>query len=467
MKKYHYVWTFLALIFSWNLLAAPVVFSTSNLQFGSIDVGTSKTMSVTVKNSTRQQVRLSEYWFNNSDSYSVVGGTCQFNEFILKARKSCTLSIKFTPTYSGLISDSMTVGYFKGTGWTWVESNLNLSGTGLEVVVVEPTPTPTPTPAPDPAPRDPSSDVPASFLRVVGNKIVDANNVQVVFKGVNIADPQHLDTKANERPGVTARSVASLATDTYFAKVVRIPILPGNPNYPTEGWFSPTNGGESYFLKHVQPLVDELTSKGIYVIIDLHYVSNYDTLYSKAAEFWTYMAPKFKDNPYVMYEIFNEPILPDSWSTWKQTMAQPIVNLIRQAAPYNLVLVGGPYWSSHMSGAVTDPVIGENLVYVAHIYSNQGPTSWSKNYGVLPDYSPMFVTEWGYETGGTEGGNFAWGDSLVTWMDQKKMSWTAWCFDPLWGPRMVDNNWNLLIGDGHMGGHVRDLLIENNRQTLP
>jgi endoglucanase len=253
-----------------------------------------------------------------------------------------------------------------------------------------------------------------------------------------------------------------MAVQDYYAKVIRLPILPGSKKYPTEGWFGPHNGGQKYFERHIDPLVKTLTSRQIYVIIDLHYISDYDGLADKVAQFWRFMAPKYKDNPYVIYEIFNEPIYPDNWDRFKEEIAAPTVKIIRKAAPENLIIVGSPYWSSHLKGIVENPIKSTNIIYTAHIYSNQPERIWDKNYGDVINKYPVFVTEWGFEEGGTEGGTKDFGERFEKWMNQNKLSWTAWCFDNRWGPRMFDDEWNLLGGYGGMGEFVRGLLYENH-----
>ena len=300
------------------------------------------------------------------------------------------------------------------------------------------------------------------WLKVQGNKILNDQGLPVILKGVNIADPEHLNTKANERPNVTAMSVANLATDTYFAQVVRLPILPGSSSFPTEGFFSTINGGEKYFKNHIEPLVNALTAKGIYVIIDLHYISDYQNLSPQVRAFWTFMAPKFSNNTHVFYEIFNEPILPDNWTTWKNTIAQPITDLIRTYAPNNLILIGGPYWSSHMSGAATNPVTGNNLVYIGHVYSNQTASVWDQQYLPVLNKSPLFISEWGFEQGGTEGGTLTYGQQFESWMRLHELSWTVWSFDTVWGPRMFNSDWSLKAAPGGMGTFIRDLLLEQH-----
>ena len=426
---------------------------TGSTTFGSITIGQTKTNIFTLKNTSKTSVRLDSNWFSGDSSYSVAGGTCSYDTttgWILKAGASCTVQVKFAPTVAGGINSKLVVGYFLNTGWTWEEISISMSGTGVQATTTTPTPTPSPSPTP----------TTGAWLQTSGNKIVNSAGQQVLLKGVNIADPEALDVKTWERPGVSARSVASLAADQYNAKVIRLPILPGDPAYPTEGFFGTVNGGDTYYQNHILPLVTELTSKGIYVIIDLHYVSDYSSLYSKVESFWKYMAPKFANNPYVMYEIFNEPIYPDDWSTWKNTMAQPIVNVIRSLAPNNLILVGGPYWSSHISGAATDPVVGSNIVYVGHVYSNQSPSIWDTRYATVANKYPLFITEWGFETGGTEGGDITYGKAWTDWMAAHNLSWTAWCFDNLWGPRMFNSDWTLKTSPGGMGELVRDLLAK-------
>ncbi len=437
---------------------------TGHTDFGQLQIGEEVMHIFKLDNQTGEQVRLDEYWFNNTQDFHVDGGTCAYSGYVLASGASCDINITFRPTWEGSYNEVFTLGYYPGQTWDYKSMNLSLSAAAIKAPTTQPTPTPTDPNEPTDPVEPPQDDL---WLSVSGNKILNSRGEQVILKGVNIADPQHLDTKPWERPGVTARSIASMATDEYFAKVIRLPILPGNPNYPNEGFFSATNGYDKYFNDHIKPLVDEVTSKGVYVIIDLHYISDYSNLYPRVAEFWTYMAPKFKDNPYVIYEIFNEPINPNNWNTWKDTIAQPIVNLIRQHAPKNLVLVGGPYWSSNILGAATNPVQGTNLAYVAHVYSNQTSKMWDERYLPVLQKFPVFITEWGFEEGGTEGGDITFGRSFESWMNQHKLSWTAWTFDNKWGPRMFYTDWNIIDEDVGMGTFVQGLLLDYQSVQIP
>lgn len=395
-----------------------------------------------VNNTLDHKIRIDEFWINiKSKDFELNQGNCPGN---LNSGQKCQLSVTYSPTSSGVKNDTLTMGYYNNNSWVWNELDLDFS------ITVKKNNTTTP-------PLPPTSPA-IGRLHVEGNKIVNDQGDQVILKGVNIADPEHLNTKENTRPGVSAHSVAMNAVNEYNAKVIRLPILPGSPKYPTEGWFGPENGGEDYFNNHIDPLVTTLTSQNIYVIIDLHYISDYLKLKNKVLDFWEFMAPKYKDNPYVIYELMNEPILPDDWNTFKRVIAQPGVDMIRKHAPETLIIVGSPYWSSHLQDISSNPVEANNIIYTAHIYSNQRESTWEKNYGEVMDKYPVMVTEWGFEKGGVEGGTQDFGIPFMNFLKKRNLSWTAWCFDNRWGPRMFDNDWNLLDGHGGMGQFVKDNL---------
>jgi hypothetical protein len=182
------------------------------------------------------------------------------------------------------------------------------------------------------------------------------------------------------------------------------------------------------------------------------------------------VAPKYANSPNVIFELYNEPIYPDDWAAWKKT-AQPWVDIIRASAPKNLILIGGPRWSQNVSEAATNPFKGNNLVYVAHIYPEQGGKSvWDSWFGNSSSTVPYFITEWGWQQGGsvpTSGSKSGYGIPFSTYLDAKGVSWTAWVFDDYWQPMMFDTNWNLLGGENYMGQFTKDLLYQHRNDDLP
>jgi hypothetical protein len=117
-----------------------------------------------------------------------------------------------------------------------------------------------------------------------------------------------------------------------------------------------------------------------------------------------------------------------------------------------------------MADAAIDPIIGNNLVYIAHVYSNQTAAVWEKQYVPVLNKYPLFITEWGFEFGGTEGGTITYGQEFESWMRLHELGWTAWSFDVLWGPRMFNSDWSLKPAPDGMGTFIRDLLLEQHQR---
>jgi endoglucanase len=304
------------------------------------------------------------------------------------------------------------------------------------------------------------------WLSVSGRFIKDTNGNNVVLRGVSLVDVSVADSRLRN-----ARQLIDMVTDSssdWYARVVRLPVYPdaidGQP-----GWNA---GPDDYFNNHLNPAVQECVAKQIYCIIDWHYISDYTSgaIDTSTRNFWNYVAPKYAATPNVIFELYNEPIFPDNWTTWKTT-AQPWVNLIRAAAPNNLILIGGPHWSQNLSSAATNPFSGTNLVYVAHIYPEHGGQStWDSWFGNAANTVPFFITEWGWQQGGnspTSGTQSGYGVPFSNYLESKGLSWTSWVFDQFWQPVMFDLNYNLLGGENFMGQYLKDLLFLHRNDNLP
>ena len=304
------------------------------------------------------------------------------------------------------------------------------------------------------------------WLSVSGSFIRDPQGNNVVLRGVSLIDV----AVANSRPrnAQTLTNMLTDAADGWYARVVRFPVYPdaidGQP-----GWRA---NPDTYFNNHLNPAIQNCISRQIYCIIDWHYIRDYNNSEVDTATraFWNYVAPRYANTPNVIFELYNEPINPDNWSTWKQ-WAQPWVDIIRSHAPNNLILIGGPRWSQNLSSAASAPFVGSNLVYVAHIYPEHGGQStWDSWFGNAANSVPFFITEWGWQLGGnipTSGTQSGYGVPFSNYMESKGLSWTAWVFDQFWQPVMFDQNYNLLGGENYMGQFTKDLLFTHRNDNLP
>ena len=311
-----------------------------------------------------------------------------------------------------------------------------------------------------------SQAISTSWLSVSDRYIKDSNGKNVILRGVSLVDVSVANSRTRN-----ANALIDMATDHadgWYARVVRLPVYPGAID-GQPGWNADP---DAYFTEHLDPAVQYCISKQIYCIIDWHYIKDYTSsdVDTATRAFWNYVAPKYAGSPNVIFELYNEPIYPDDWSTWKKT-AQPWVDIIRAVAPKNPILIGGPRWSQNVAEAATDPFTGSNLVYVAHIYPQQGGRDvWDSWFGDSSSTVPYFITEWGWQQGGslpTSGTTSAYGIPFSAYLDSKGVSWTAWVFDDYWQPMMFDTSWNLLGGENYMGQFTKDLLYQHRNIDQP
>ncbi|TWD75152.1 F5/8 type C domain-containing protein [Kribbella amoyensis] len=305
---------------------------------------------------------------------------------------------------------------------------------------------------------DPVATAALPALHTEGNRIRNSAGANVTLRGLSVIAPEQNDvcTDCNSKP--IDELIDMTVANGWNSKVLRLLV--------TEALGKDL---AAYDAQYIRPYVDHAIAKGLYVIIDLHLVRNYgDTAgavpQSQVKAFWDFIAPRYANHPNVLFEVFNEPINPDSWATWKAYI-QPVVTSIRSVAN-NVILMGSPSWSTRLNGALTDPIAGGNIAYVYHLYPNQGPATavnLDPKFGNASAQLPVVLTEFGWDPApganqviaGTTSG---WGLPLRQYLDVRpQIGWMAWVFDNFWAPVMFDKFWNLLGGE-YQGAFVRDWL---------
>jgi hypothetical protein len=297
------------------------------------------------------------------------------------------------------------------------------------------------------------------------------------------------------------------------ANVVRIPfsqdrILRGSGSTPSDR-----------YLADLDRLVEWTAARRAYVILTLlwrdsttDFGRNRDGTVNRvpalpdrgALDAWRRLAHRYRQEPGVLFEVFNEPhdpivvpadpacsdvqpclgIRPDGsvfelvdrrvtgsvWRSW----ARALVDTIRAEHPRSVVLVPGIDWAYDLRGmplAVEEgsAVLFRNLVYTTHVYPWRGSPGggrrglergigWMAAFGHLARLAPVLVSEWG---GGDA--DVVWGRTLAAFMDEQGLGWTAWSWSDR--PRLVRN---AALGDYEptaFGGLVRSLLTARPRGT--
>jgi hypothetical protein len=298
-------------------------------------------------------------------------------------------------------------------------------------------------------------------LHVEWNRIVDPTGALVTLRGVAIIAPEANAQchNCNSRPIkdlIAQLSGHQLSDPNWAARVVRIPIQ--------------TSAGDpaTSFAKWIKPSVDAAKANGLYAIIDLHFVQDFvgsqGLSQAYVENFWNYVSnSEYKNDPNVLFELFNEPVNPDNWTTWKNYIV-PVVATIRNNGANNIILMGSPQWSTRAYNAVNDPIPdpANNLVYVEHIYPNQG-TGFETLFGAASHSVPIMVTEFGWDPvkhGVAAGTSSGWGTTFRRYMDANpQIGWSNWIFNNYWTPVYFDTKWNLLGGE-HEGLFIKQWLTD-------
>jgi hypothetical protein len=313
------------------------------------------------------------------------------------------------------------------------------------------------------------------WLHVEGNQIKDPAGNQVVLRGVAVEDLGCVavwrDGVENQIDRLTDMNDTQGAYTGWYTKVVRLAVYPSDQGGYNGPWYFDSNP-DYYYDNLLRPAVDYCKSKGLYVIIDWHYIANTGDHVASTSAFWEYIAPRFAGDSHVIFELFNEPT-DSSWPVVKANM-QTWIDIVRTYAPNNLILVGGPNWCQVLRPQITDPVVGNNIVYVAHLYpAHWYGGVWQIDVDGIADCAavhPVMMTEWGFISPGStlfNGTISSYGQPLMDFLELHKIGNTAWCADYDWYPPMFYSNWTLRCGDGEMGCFVKDTLYLRRNDDQP
>lgn len=290
-----------------------------------------------------------------------------------------------------------------------------------------------------------------SRISVDGNKFVNEAGETVIFKGLNIADPDRL-VKAGQWKADIFNEVAA-----WGANIVRLPVHPA-------AW---RERGQDEYLQLLDQGIKWAKDAGLYVIIDWHSIGNlrtglfqnemYDTCIRETYRFWYVISRRYKDEPAVaLYEIFNEPTTYNgelgmlTWEQWSDILVD-IIAVVRANNPHAVPLVAGFNWAYDLTPVMNDPLPVEGIAYVSHPYPQKREKpwvpQWERDFGFVADNYPVIATEVGYMYPDQKGahipciGDEAYGETLTGYFSEKGISYVVWVFDPDWAPQLI-KDWN-------------------------
>lgn len=273
------------------------------------------------------------------------------------------------------------------------------------------------TPSPNPAAA-------AGLYYTSGSTIYDHTGKVYIFKGVAMPSMSWESTLTGE---LTTPMLGEVKA--WNANVIRVPL---NINH----WLNNTNN----YQTNIKTIVGWIKADGMNVDLDLHTAEAPGASGGPASmpprtalTFWSQVAKQYKNDPSVIFELFNEPhdITSSVWHDGSSQYAgyQEMYKAVRGSGALNIVLIGGTDYAYDLTYVHANPIIGTNIVYSTHPYDggDRTPAVQETAYGfiVTQHIAPVMLTEFGNRPSDCAA---VYPKRTLDYITGKGMSWIAWAY---------------------------------------
>jgi uncharacterized protein YbdZ (MbtH family) len=282
-------------------------------------------------------------------------------------------------------------------------------------------------------------------VKIKGNQFVDGQGKPVRMLGVNRSGPEYACIQGHGLVDGPLDAASIAAMTRWRINAVRVPLnehcwlgINGAP---------PATSGAPYRAA-ITAYVELLHKAGLIAVLDMHWNAPAGSLATgqqamadldHAPAFWSSVAQTFKDDPAVIFDLYNEPqaitwecwrdgcTLPDGW---RAVGMQRLVDVVREQGARQPIVVTGTFWGSDLSKWLAyrprDPA--KQLAAGFHVFDFSGcnaPDCWQREVARVARVVPVATTEFG-ERACT--GRFL--TRYMRWADTAGVSYLAWAWNP-------------------------------------
>jgi hypothetical protein len=330
-------------------------------------------------------------------------------------------------------------------------------------------------------------------LKVKGNQILNSKDQPVLLRGVNIACLEW----SSDGEGHILETVR-VAIDDWNCNTIRLPLS-------QDRWFGKApeqNDQGKAYRALVKQIVDLCSSKGCYIILDLHWsdvnewgqnIGQHSMPDRNSIIFWKDFAAVYADHPAVIFDLYNEPhhVTWDVWlkggeindvpngpglpvKTFEAVGMQEMLDALRSTGAKNVIIAGGLAWAYDFDGILEGRQLkdagGNGVIYANHAYDHFGESIfvWIANMKEAAAKFPIIISEFG-GVGGPNRRKTWWGENpsvaigddwllhLLQGIYDNNWSFTAWDMHPSAGPTLIAD-WNYMPTQD-FGVYVKKLLV--------
>ena len=283
-------------------------------------------------------------------------------------------------------------------------------------------------------------------VHVDGNHLVDGNGKAIRLLGVNRSGAEYACVGRlglGVFAGPTDKEAVAAMKD-WGINAVRLPLN-------EHCWLGINGAPDRYssaeYRAAIRAYVSRLHEVGLYVVLDLHWnapgrdkASGQQSMadLDHAPDFWSSVARAFKDDPAVVFDLYNEPHA-ISWRCWRDGCVQPqgwrsagmqtLLDAVRVNGARQPIVSTGLDWGADLSSwrayRPHDPA--HQLVAGIHAYDFNSCASadcWKSTVGSVRGV-PVVATEFGQKSCSD-----AFMGRFMDWADSAGVSYLGWSWNP-------------------------------------
>jgi hypothetical protein len=331
--------------------------------------------------------------------------------------------------------------------------------------------------SPAPPPARAVAEMGITSLTVSGNRLVDQHGSPVRLLGFNSSGAEYACMEGwgifdlpGDDPAHVPDAVLQAMAGWTGANTIRVPLN-------EQCWLGlgvpPEYGGAAY-QRAIADYVGRLRSSGFAVVLDLHRSAPGDaqSLHQEqmpdrdhSPEFWRQVATAYKDDPAVVFDVFNEPWpydevdTPRAWQCWRDGGCQltsqnggqtytaagmaELIAAIRSTGARNPVAVGGIHWAETLDRWLeyrpADPLRNELASFHNYAYNRfcKDASCYDTVLAKVAAAVPLFAGEVGPDTvdqrcTAASVGHTGFSERILDWLDAHGASYTPWSWNA-WG----------------------------------
>ena len=308
-------------------------------------------------------------------------------------------------------------------------------------------------------------------LKTSGNQLVTGDGKSVQLQGLNICN---LSIRPDEEHKILWS--AHVALDEWHANIIRLPVL--DSFWFGRGRGTATSNDADAYRAIADKVIRMAAGRGAYVLFDLH---RYLTPDQSCVDFWKDAAPRYANNPAVLFDILNEPH-DTTWDVWRNggvvhlkgknphditgVGMQALVDAVRGTGAKNIIVAGGLSYAFDLTGVVNgyalDDKGGDGIMYATHFYNWHG--NWAKHilgaaakYPVLVGECGADVVKMNFVPANKQEDPYTWVPDAIGFIQKNHLNWTAWCFHTRANPNLL-LDWDYDTPTPYWGSFVKAAL---------